>query len=139
GAGVARGYLGRAAATAEKFVPHPFSSNKGERLYRTGDLARHRSDGVIEFLGRIDDQVKIHGYRIEPEEVAAILRTCRAVKEAVVIAREDQPGEKRLVAYVVSRSGQLIEAELKQQLAAQLLDYMLPKAIITLPALALTL
>lgn len=101
GLGLARGYLNRLELTAEKFIPDPFTNSCGERLYKTGDLARYRSDGAIEFLGRIDDQVKIHGIRIEPGEIDAIVNRHPAVREARVIVREDIPGVKRLVAYIV--------------------------------------
>jgi amino acid adenylation domain-containing protein/FkbM family methyltransferase len=104
GAGLARGYLNSAEQTAERFVPHPLARTSGERLYRTGDLARFLVDGNIEFVGRIDEQVKIRGYRIEPGEVASILKEHEAVKEAVVLVREDEPKRKRLVAYVVPKA-----------------------------------
>ena len=104
GDGLSRGYLYRPAATAERFVPDPFSTVPGMRLYQTGDLARYRADGRLEFLGRNDTQVKISGYRIELQEIEATLEQHPAVRESVVVAREDIPGEKRLVAYVVPQA-----------------------------------
>jgi amino acid adenylation domain-containing protein/FkbM family methyltransferase len=99
GDGITRGYLNRPELTADRFTPNPFS-NSGDRLYRTGDVARYRPDSSIEFLGRVDHQVKIRGYRIEPGEIEGVLAQHRAVREAVVVVREDEPGDKRLVAYV---------------------------------------
>jgi amino acid adenylation domain-containing protein len=135
GEGLARGYLGRPELTAEKFVPDPFGS--GGRLYRTGDLVRRRPDGGLDFLGRIDHQVKIRGFRIELGEVEAALRRHPAVREAVAVAREDTPGDRRLVAYVVS-DGETGPAELRAWLARTLPEAMLPGAWVILPALPLT-
>ncbi|HEY0173191.1 MAG TPA: amino acid adenylation domain-containing protein, partial [Pyrinomonadaceae bacterium] len=102
GDGLMRGYLNRPGLTAEKLVPHPFSSEPGARLYKTGDLARFLPDGAVEFLGRVDQQVKIRGHRIEPGEIEAVMSEHSSVRECVVLAREDRPGERRLVAYVVA-------------------------------------
>jgi hypothetical protein len=135
GAGLARGYLNQPQLTEEKFVPDPFKP--GERLYRTGDLVRYTSEGVIEFQGRADTQVKVRGYRIELGEIESTLSAHPAVKETVVLAREDTPGDKRLVAYVVG-SGEASAAELKEHLASRLPSYMLPAAFVVLEALPLT-
>jgi aryl carrier-like protein len=139
GAGIARGYVDRSELTAEKFVPNPFGKKPGARLYRTGDMARYLPDGRIEFLGRLDDQVKIRGFRIELGEVEAALKNYPGVREAVVVAREDNPGDKRLVAYLVPDQGQKIAVgHLREFLRQKLPDYMVPLAFITLEALPLT-
>ncbi|HYN22156.1 MAG TPA: condensation domain-containing protein, partial [Thermoanaerobaculia bacterium] len=139
GEGLARGYHERPDLTAERFVPDPFASEPGARLYRTGDLARRRPDGEIEFLGRIDDQVKIRGVRIEPEEVAAALRSQAGVREAVVLALKEGDGDRRLVAYgVVEAEAQVDGAALRESLLRLLPRPMIPSAIVLLPALPLT-
>ncbi|MCU1348950.1 MAG: non-ribosomal peptide synthetase, partial [Acidobacteria bacterium] len=123
GAGVARGYLNRPELTAERFIADPFGGGSEGRLYRTGDRVRYRRDGVLEFLGRVDDQVKIRGFRIEPGEIETALRQHPAVRDAVVQAREEKPGDRRLVAYVVTHGGETIPAsELRTALKASLPD-----------------
>ena len=136
GAGVGRGYLGKPELTAERFIPHRFSRSGGERVYRTGDVGQYRADGNIEFLGRIDHQVKIRGFRIELGEIEAALNRHPAVREAVVVARQDQESGKRLVAYY---TGEEIGAEaLRLHLSATLPDYMAPAAYVHLESLPLT-
>ena len=139
GAGVARGYLNRPELTAERFMKDPFSPELDARMYRTGDVGRHLPDGNIEFLGRNDHQVKIRGYRIELGEIEARLRRQSTVREAVVVAREDVPGEKRLVAYVVSEAEELNIEQLRAPLLRELPEYMLPAAYVRLESLPLTI
>jgi amino acid adenylation domain-containing protein len=136
GAGVGRGYHGRPGLTAERFVPDPFGGEAGARLYRTGDLGRRRADGTIEFGGRDDFQVKVRGFRIELGEVEARLREHHAVREAVVVARADGPGDQRLVAYWVGEDTASAEA-LRGHLGERLPDYMVPAAYLRLDALPL--
>jgi amino acid adenylation domain-containing protein len=140
GAGVARGYLNRSELSAQRFIPDPFSPKAGARLYRSGDLARRLADGDIEYLGRIDQQVKIRGFRIELGEIEAALRQHEAVRECVVIARAEESGDKRLVAYVVPGAG--LDApsfvELRQLARQTLPDYMIPAMMVLLDALPLT-
>ncbi len=140
GVGLARGYLGRPGLTAERFVPDPFSSLPGARLYRTGDLARRRPDGALEFLGRRDEQVKIRGVRIELGEIEAALESHPALAATAALARGDELGERRLVAYLVPRPGHEIPAaeELRSFLAERLPEAMLPTVLVELAALPLT-
>ncbi|HEY0735446.1 MAG TPA: amino acid adenylation domain-containing protein [Herpetosiphonaceae bacterium] len=160
GMGVARGYLHRPALTAERFIPDRFGQTRGARLYCTGDLARYLPDGVIEYLGRVDDQVKLRGFRIELGEIDAVLRQHAAVRDAVVVLREDQPGDARLVAYVVPDQnleprtknledsaepgskflvlGSTLGEGLRSFLAQRLPAYMIPSAFVFLDMLPMT-
>ncbi|MEV8631387.1 amino acid adenylation domain-containing protein [Streptosporangium sp. NPDC051023] len=133
GDGLAEGYLGRPDLTAERFVTGP----GGERLYRTGDLMRWRDDGELEFLGRADDQVKIRGFRVEPAEVEAALRRATGERPVVVTVREERPGLRRLVGYVVDAGGTLDPAAVRRAVAAELPDHMVPSAVMSLSALPL--
>jgi amino acid adenylation domain-containing protein/non-ribosomal peptide synthase protein (TIGR01720 family) len=136
GIGVGRGYLHDPERTAASFVPDPFGPDAGARLYRTGDLARYRKDGTIEFVGRADHQVKIRGYRIEPGEIEARLLEQRGVLEAVVMAREDQPGQRRLVAYLTPDAPETLDIqEVRRRLQDTLPEYMVPSSFIVLNAL----
>jgi amino acid adenylation domain-containing protein len=136
GIGLGRGYLNRAELTAERFIPNPYGP-AGSRLYKTGDLARYRPDGTIDYLGRNDFQVKIRGFRIELGEIESRLNAYAGVREAVVVARDDGHGGKRLVAYL-TQDGELSVAELRAGLAETLPDYMLPSAFVVLPVLPLS-
>ncbi|MDE9499939.1 AMP-binding protein, partial [Xenorhabdus bovienii] len=127
GAGVARGYLNRPELTAERFVSDPFSEQPHARMYRTGDLGCWRPDGTIIYLGRNDFQVKIRGFRIELGEIESQLAACAGVSDAVVVAREEDSGDKRLVAYLVPKSDVTLDAaDLREQLSTHLAEYMLP-------------
>jgi len=148
GVGVARGYLRRPELTAEKFIPAmynapmPFgtrSGGPGGRLYRTGDLARWRRDGRLEVLGRLDNQVKLRGFRIELGEIESVLAEHPAVRQAVVVCREDRPGDKRLVAYVVSQNGDVpASADLRSFVKTRTPDYMVPSTCVVLERFPLT-
>ncbi|MBN1131125.1 MAG: amino acid adenylation domain-containing protein, partial [Chitinispirillaceae bacterium] len=139
GAGLARGYVNRPDLTSEAFIPNPLSDVTGSRLYKTGDLARFRADGAIEYLGRIDHQVKIRGFRIELGEIERCLQKIASVKQAVVIAREDMPGEQRLVGYVVETAkNAFTPAEANTLLSQELPDYMVPSLYVVLDAFPLS-
>ncbi|WP_229854905.1 non-ribosomal peptide synthetase, partial [Streptomyces filipinensis] len=137
GTGLARGYLNRPSLTAERFVPDPFGP-AGARLYRSGDQARRLADGSLDFLGRIDNQVKVRGYRIELGEIEGALRGHPSVRDAAVVAREAENGDKALVAYVVPEGQELDVAQLRAHLGASLPDYMVPVAYVELAAIPLT-
>jgi acyl carrier protein len=143
GAGLARGYVGRAEETAEKFVPNPYSAQGGERLYRTGDVAKYRWDGEIEYQGRMDQQVKLRGYRIELGEIEGALSGHERVGEVAVVIREER-GEKRIVAYVAGeKTGEeerknVTGVELKKYLRERLPEYMVPSEVVVLEEMPLT-
>src|SRR4029077_17291430 len=135
---VARGYLGQPALTAERFVPGPFATAAGERLYRTGDLARYRPDGAIEFAGRVDQQIKIRGFRVEVGEIETALARHPAVREAAVVDRQDGP-TRSLAAYVVFQPGEAAdEGELRRFLLTALPAYMVPADFVVLESLPLS-
>jgi amino acid adenylation domain-containing protein len=139
GTGVTRGYLNRPELSAERFVPDPFSDENGARLYRTGDLVRYRADGNIEYLNRLDNQVKVRGYRIELGEIETVLAKHEAIKQAVVVVREDQSGDQRLVAYYIAEPNHSVTvAELRKHLRNELPDYMIPQHFVELEAFPMT-
>ncbi|HET8844236.1 MAG TPA: amino acid adenylation domain-containing protein, partial [Ktedonobacteraceae bacterium] len=138
GRGLARGYLNQAGLTADKFIPHPFSTEPGMRLYKTGDLARYLPDGAIEFVGRVDQQVKVRGYRIEPGEIESVLSLHPAVRECAVVVREELFEDKRLIAYIVGQDLAADIDKLRAYLKLRLPEYMLPGIFILLETLPLT-
>jgi aspartate racemase len=139
GDGLARGYLNRPELTAERFIAHPFCAETGARIYKTGDLARYSSDGNLEYLGRIDNQVKLRGFRIELGEIEAVINQHAGVQDTTVIVREDTPGDKRLVAYVIqARHGASGIGDLRNYLEQKLPEYMVPSAFVALDSFPLT-
>jgi amino acid adenylation domain-containing protein len=139
GSGVALGYFGDEEMTSERFLPDPWTTVPGSRLYRTGDSAVWRGDGNLELRGRLDDQIKLRGFRIEPGEIVAALESMDRIRQAVVIAREDRPGDRRLVSYVVSADGQALDVStLLASLAETLPSFMLPSACVQMPSLPMT-
>ncbi len=139
GAGLARGYRNRPDLTSERFSPNPFSAEPNARMYRTGDLGKRLPDGQIAFLGRVDEQVKIRGYRVEPGEVAVVLNQHASVRASIVIAKEDTPGEKELIAYVVPAAGAKVKAnELRDHVRKSLPDYMVPAQFVPIDSIPVT-
>jgi amino acid adenylation domain-containing protein len=138
GAGLARGYRGRPDLTDERFLPHPFLDEPDARIYKTGDLVRYRADGEVEYIGRLDHQVKVRGFRIELGEIETVLSRHPHVRDAVAVAREDTPGDARIVAYVRQTDGQTAAAELREHAAASLPPYMVPSVVVTLDEYPLT-
>ena len=138
GVQVARGYLNRPELTAEKFIPDPFSKEQGARLYKTGDSCRYLPDGSIEYIGRIDFQVKIRGNRVELGEIELAIENDPSIKQCAVTIREDIPGEKRLVAYVVAVPGKFNVSDMREKLAELLPDYMIPSVFVPMKAFPLS-
>jgi aryl carrier-like protein len=138
GEGLALGYSGRPELTAEKFILDPFGTDSSARLYKTGDLVRRLADGSIEFLGRLDHQVKLRGFRIELGEIETALARYPGIRDAVVVLREDAPGDKRLVAYVTSDQQALTVTAVREFLMGKLPNYMLPSAVVRMDALPVT-
>ncbi len=138
GIGLARGYLGRPDLTAERFLPDPFSDEPGARLYRTGDRVRWRADGALDFIGRVDHQIKLRGFRIEPGEIEAALTAEPGVDQAVVVLREDRPGDARLIAYVTGRSRRPDGSALRESLKRVLPAHLTPAAVVVLDSLPTT-
>jgi acyl-coenzyme A synthetase/AMP-(fatty) acid ligase/acyl carrier protein len=138
GDGVARGYHNRDDLTASRFAEDPFAKQPGARMYRTGDLVRHLDDGRIEFIGRVDHQVKLRGYRIELGEIEALLNQVPGIKESVVTVREDRAGDPRLVAYLMGEPSAIDAGKLKDALGAKLPDYMVPSAFVRMDRFPLT-
>jgi acyl-coenzyme A synthetase/AMP-(fatty) acid ligase len=139
GAGLARGYVNEPALTAERFVPDPGSHRPGARLYLTGDLVKQRPDGLLEFAGRLDDQVKLRGHRIEPGEIETVLAQHPSIREAAVVVREDHAGDRRLVAYLVGFDSSLSVARVRGFLQQRLPHHMVPSAFVTLDRLPRTI
>ena len=140
GAGLGRGYWKRPELTAQSFIPHSYSDDPGERLYKTGDVARYRADGEIEYVGRADYQVKVRGFRIELGEIEAALLEHSQVREAIAIVRENERGDRRLLAYVTVNgdNSQLSSNELRESVSRRLPEYMVPNAVFVLERLPLT-
>jgi acyl carrier protein len=139
GIGVGRGYLNRSALTAERFLPDPFSKYAGSRLYKTGDRVRRYDDGKFEFVGRFDYQVKVRGLRIELAEIETVLNQYESIQRAVVITREDEPGDKRIVGYVVAKGGATLHSsDLRSHARKWLPEYMVPNAFVVLDEMPLT-
>jgi acyl carrier protein len=139
GVGLARGYHQQPALTAERFIPHPFSTQAGSRLYKTGDIVRYRQDGFLEFIGRYDDQVKLRGFRIEPGEIEAVLQEHFAVQEAIVLVQSSGTIGKQIVAYIVPHPSGILDCKnIETYAKARLPQYMVPSAFVFLDELPLT-